>query len=70
MMGVPLLVRTNHPTTRFPWALLREDGFKVLHANSEEEVMNHLDGFSFYKNRDQGTLRIQHRGGLRRVARH
>ena len=70
LIGVPLLVRTHHPTTRFPWALLREDDFKVLQANSKEEIMSHLDGFSFYRNRDDGTIRIQHSGWLTRAAYH
>ena len=61
-IGIPFLVRTNHPTMRFPCALMREDNLKIIHVNNNEEYVQHLSDFMFVKNGSENNLRIQNNG--------
>lgn len=59
LIEIPSLLRTSHPTMKFPYALMREDNLKVLHVNQHEEFISHLKNVAFYKDNQKGTIRIQ-----------
>lgn len=68
LIGIPFLMRTRHPTTRFPCALMREDGLTILHINGTEDFIQHLHNYTFLKNNCDGSFQIQHNGQIIRSA--
>lgn len=55
---------------RYPHALLREDGVKVLQVNQNEQFIHHKHDFFLYKNDVDDSVRIQSASCLTRHSGH
>lgn len=68
LVSVPFLVRTRHPTSKYPFAFVREDGLQVLYENKTSFYVSHLNDFSLYNDLEKETIRIQHKSELIRTS--
>lgn len=65
--SIPFLIRSEHPTKKYPFLYMREDGVRIIEYTPNEKWINHVGNVKFYLNNESGSSEIQIEGIVSRA---